>query len=924
MFHDKEKILELAKKYRHDPKKFVDKIEYILERSTFSANQISEQFVDISEFLYRSSYFEISLYVIHHTLDIFKTKKNKLGESACYRNLSLVHISLSQYEKSIEYCEKAVSIYQELDDKPGLVNCYLLVCIAHNSLSQYEKTVEYGPLVRKIPTITEEEKIMSRCYRAISAACASLSQYEKSIEYLHLALSIYQELDDKPGMSACYRDIGHVCNDLSQYEKSIEYLHLALSIYQELDDKPGMSACYMDLGNACASLSQYEKALEYFQHDLKIVTNACDDQHEIKCYNNLGAACASLSQYEKALEYFQLSLAKCKKLGDKPGEATCYANIASLHIFLSQYKEAIEYYKKALEITIDSKDQQIISQCYMNLGIAYSYQSQYEKALECYEKALSIFKEMNDKSGESACYRNLGDLYKKISQYEKAIEYYKNSISLSEEISSNIISENNQISFFETNQNAYRNIILSYIKLGQFQDAFEAVEKSKSKAFLSLLSTTENIKPTTEKIKIQDLQHEKKLLARKQQFQKRHLVHLASNDPHELNSIQVNLNELYSRMETHDPEYVYLRQGNSLSLERIQGILSAKQYDNTVIIEYFITADLIIIFVISRNSIDIRTSPISLKNFSTYFTDYINNVQKYEKYDENLVELENYWSTRPDLSKILISPINDVLNKLPKNSKIIFVPHGLLHLVPLHALFYRNEPIIQNYPISYLPNASMLQFDKNIERHIDFPTCSIFSSLSTKVSSGQKDPIEKENEDIIKLFDNRARFYPEVTKQKVVDNLDGNILHFSCHGLFDEKDPLSSCLMLSDGNLTARDIFRLRISADLVTLSSCETGINTTKFGDELIGLSRAILYSGAKCTLLSLWEIPTESTQKLMVQFYTNIKNRQNFAVALQNAQISIMNIPGYEHPYFWSGFVLIGNASLSYGKLLDKNNIR
>lgn len=136
------------------------------------------------------------------------------------------------------------------------------------------------------------------------------------------------------------------------------------------------------------------------------------------------------------------------------------------------------------------------------------------------------------------------------------------------------------------------------------------------------------------------------------------------------------------------------------------------------------------------------------------------------------------------------------------------------------------------------------------------------------------------------------------------------MIHLSCDGSFNPQEPLKSGLLLSDGMLTVKDIFSMNIKANLLVLSACETGFNEQKPGDELIGLTRAFLYSGTKSIMVSLWRVNVVSTLKLMESFYKKIKNeKMSKAEALQKAQIEMMRDEQYFHPYYWAPFILIGD---------------
>ncbi len=150
-----------------------------------------------------------------------------------------------------------------------------------------------------------------------------------------------------------------------------------------------------------------------------------------------------------------------------------------------------------------------------------------------------------------------------------------------------------------------------------------------------------------------------------------------------------------------------------------------------------------------------------------------------------------------------------------------------------------------------------------------------------------------------------------------------SIIHFACHGILDERFPLNSGLALTipekteegkeNGLLQAWEIFEsVRINADLVTLSACETGLGKEMGGEGLIGLTRAFQYAGAKTVLPTLWSVPDESTAILMENFYTYLKQGKSKAEALKTAQSEMLKSDKYSHPFYWAGFVLNGDGEI------------
>jgi CHAT domain-containing protein len=105
------------------------------------------------------------------------------------------------------------------------------------------------------------------------------------------------------------------------------------------------------------------------------------------------------------------------------------------------------------------------------------------------------------------------------------------------------------------------------------------------------------------------------------------------------------------------------------------------------------------------------------------------------------------------------------------------------------------------------------------------------------------------------------------------------------------------------------EIFNLKLNADLVVLSACETGLGKETRGEGLVGLTQAFFYAGTSSLVVSLWKVQDRSTGDLMVRFYRNLNNPSlNKSQALRQAQLEMIRKGDFSHPYYWAGFVLMG----------------
>jgi CHAT domain-containing protein len=171
---------------------------------------------------------------------------------------------------------------------------------------------------------------------------------------------------------------------------------------------------------------------------------------------------------------------------------------------------------------------------------------------------------------------------------------------------------------------------------------------------------------------------------------------------------------------------------------------------------------------------------------------------------------------------------------------------------------------------------------------------------------------EGEAKDIAQYMDASYHTGAEVTKEFVCTSMtDKDIIHFSCHGIFNPQDPLTSGLHLYDGILTAREIMNLNLKANLVTLNACVTGLGDKTGGDELMGLSRAFLSAGVSSLIVTLWYVYSPSAKVFMEKFYHNYLHEKtlNKAQSLQNAQIDLIRSKEFHEPYYWAPYILVGD---------------
>lgn len=246
---------------------------------------------------------------------------------------------------------------------------------------------------------------------------------------------------------------------------------------------------------------------------------------------------------------------------------------------------------------------------------------------------------------------------------------------------------------------------------------------------------------------------------------------------------------------------------------------------------------------------------------------------------------------------------DSVQNRI-RGKKIVIVPHGLAHYVPMHALLHNGRYVFQDHQVSYLPSASTLAYLEPKRRAARASGALIVANPDGTLLFAEEEALA-----IQRILGEGKILRRDASVATVSRLAPGNaILHFATHAQLDPDNPVRSRLVLAGGDLTVGDIFGLRLDARLVTLSACNTSVGRLSNGDELVGLTRAFLFAGTPLVAATLWKADEESTPALMTAFYRELESGADPAAAIQTAMDQVSAQSEFAHPYFWAPFVLVG----------------
>lgn len=255
------------------------------------------------------------------------------------------------------------------------------------------------------------------------------------------------------------------------------------------------------------------------------------------------------------------------------------------------------------------------------------------------------------------------------------------------------------------------------------------------------------------------------------------------------------------------------------------------------------------------------------------------------------------------LYQLVVQPLATALS----TERVIVVPTGSLYGLPLAALRDGTTSLLDRHELVLAPSGAI--WHALAQRPRTFPQ-GTGPALVVGQSGVGTEQTRAEVEAITRCLTNVTRYEGEQATLAAVQAASAKkaLLHFATHALFRQDNPLFSGLQLADGWLLARDLYGLRLEAELVTLSACQTAVTQLGAGDEPFGLVRGFLAAGARRVAASLWPADDVATAELMQAFYRQLAAGEAPAGALRRAQQGLRE--QRPHPYYWAAFCLLGSG--------------
>lgn len=635
----------------------------------------------------------------------------------------------------------------------------------------------------------------------------------------------------------------------TKYDRALELYRQTATLAEQNGSLYYQGAALINMGMIYNELEYYDQALDLTMQSLTIFRALGDQYREAIALYEIGNSALRLGRWQVARDHFDAAVKLNTALGLDARLAYVYWGQGLLYHLIGDERASEEAYQHALAIAQqpDVSNLQVVSDVLWHIGFLYHTQERWAEALAAYNRALDIATELGGTHWLSLIHFRRGNVLRHFGRLDEAFAAYHQAIESIEALRGATQIEEIKIGLLGTTQQVYEAMVLLCLELGRTADAFDYMERARSRAFLDTL---------------------------------------VEKSPELYDSVDqpvVTLAEVQARLPQGAVLIEYFTTG---VLPRGENMLNRLPADNESLREHLMMPPHVLLIAVTHDRCEVHDVPLDPNTLRP-------------------LPLDPGPGRRLLLRSKLIALLYDrliapVASLIAGCDTLFLIPHGPLHYVPFMALRAASGRYLleQHGPaIAMAPSATIL-----------LRTClRPSSSAATEyLAIGYNDRDERE----LRLAESEARAVADAMhgqawlgstpKSAALQDLGEQLrwLHVAGHAIYHPHDPLGSELCLGqDDSLSARDIIGgLNLEADLVTLSACTSGLSHVVSGDELLGLQRAFLYAGARSVVCTLWEATDIVALLVMEHFYRDLRAGQSAAVALRDAQIAVREMTGRE----------------------------
>ena len=844
----------------------------------------------------------------------------------------------SEFRKAVEYFKQSLPLfhsvnarYGEMDVLNSLGGMYDILGEPQTALSNYQQALS---LAREARNQSLEPAILNN----IGKINNDLGNWQKAIEYYQQTLAVVRATNGNKRIEAIsLHNIGvaYSSSGLGELDKALDYLQQSLALRRSLNDKAGEADTLTSIGHTYTQMNEPQKAIGFYDQALPLRLAAGDRRGEGVTLDYIGIAYASLGDLEKALNFHEKALERYRASGSRRNEGSALGNIGHVYGLKGDQQKAFDFHKEALAVFRPLGDRENEARMLAGMARAERGRKNLDAAHKLIDESLSL---------TEAVRANVSGQRFRASYFSRRQDAYQFYIELLMELQ-------------KQNPSAVYSA-----------DALRISERSRARSFAEMLNEThvdfrEGVDADLLK---KELEIRQSLNAKAQrQIQ---LIAQKGNPAEieilnkEISALEEEYEQSQSAMRKSNPAYAALIQPQPLGLKEIQQLLDP----NTVLLEYSLGEDRSYLWVVTQNSLKTYELPkreqIQKTAKDVYDSLIARSVLKsLESPAEKRARIAQadaqFERSAADLGRMILAP---ALAEL-RTTRLVVIADDALQYVPFAALSTGTDaknyrPLVLHHEIVNLPSASSLAIQrqglsnrKPAPKGIAVIADPVFSLSDSRLKSGMQATAANDTRRLEHLAggpggqlsirrlpftrreaDQILAVAPPGGNFKAVDfranrtvATSGELsqyryVHFATHGYLDTARAGLSAIVLSmvdeqgnpqDGFLRTHDIYNLKLPAELVVLSACETGLGKEIKGEGLEGLTRGFMYAGARRVVVSLWNVNDRATSELMQSFYTGmLRGNKSPAAALRAAQIRMLQTRQWQSPYFWAPFVMQG----------------
>jgi CHAT domain-containing protein/tetratricopeptide (TPR) repeat protein len=805
-----------------------------------------------------------------------------------------------RYELAYQTARQALALSERLGDKKRLARATHLLANAAFHTNRTSEAIRY---FKQYSGAAEEAGVVRGQGLALSRAGMLLrltGRYEDALFCFNEALRFYRRQRNKTGEALTLSQIGGVFADTADYAKAAQILQDALSLARALPDPEPHAAILLRLNVVEKGRGNLSSALQYGQQAEALLAGRTPTLRNIESLYRLGAMHAALDQPQPAAERFEQALRLARELRAPQFTAIILGDYAGVQLKSGNAAAALDSARQSVALLRSGSGSKHQEAQFLATGAeAERALGRNDKALAGYRLALAAMEQARARS---------------------------------------IPTEISRAGIVATRHQVFAGAIDLLLSLGRPEEAFDVAEAYHARAFLDVLAESAlddlgELNPAQQAR--EDRLFEQISAIQKKLWQPDVQAEQEEKLKGELAEAENALELFRLELRRADPRYAGIKAPQPLSHRRVATELLDAE---TALVEYVLGDKQSFAWVVFQGRVSSVTLPPGrelTEAVSAYRAASSSKVSS-QTAAQAVAKLK---AQSQRLYQKLFQPLEP---HLASARKLIIVPDGALAYLPFETLV--GEPkhgaapapyLIERFAISYAPSASALAALRALKQNNAAEAKGIIAFGDPVYGKDESAATERgfdfrqlpytraEVNEIAALFpppERRVFLGADAREQNVKAELlsQYRYVHFAAHALIDEERPARSGIVLSaaadskeDGALQMSEVMRLKLNADLVTLSACRTGLGQLLKGEGMIGLTRAFLYAGSESVVVSLWNVNDIATASLMKAFYKNLQPGSAKDDALRQAKLELIRgrQQAWRHPYYWAAFVLVGD---------------